>query len=105
MGRTLTCASLGLVGVVLLAPRGVALADDYRPRCAWLPLFCLGGRPHVRFPNPCPLPACDPCGWVNFGYHPTRWQPWPFPPDDSHCLAPPPAVFVPPPARAVSATP
>jgi hypothetical protein len=33
----------------------------------------------------CPKPICEPCNLEHFGYYPTCWQPWPFPPDYRHC--------------------
>jgi hypothetical protein len=33
----------------------------------------------------CPKPICDPCNLEHFGYYPTCWQPWPYPPDYRHC--------------------
>lgn len=57
-------------------------------------VHCQEGHPRIRIKCGCPKPVCDPCDLEHFGYYPTCWQPWPYPPDWSHCPVPPPgAVF------------
>ena len=55
-------------------------------------VHCQEGHPRIRIKCGCPKPVCDPCDLEHFGYYPTCWQPWPYPPDWSHCPVPPPAV-------------
>ncbi len=56
------------------------------------------GPPRLKFKKACPRPVCDPCYLPHYGYYQTCWAPWPFPPDWSHCSAPPPGAVLPPPA-------
>ena len=53
------------------------------------------GRPKIKFKHGCPRPICDPCNLPHYGYFQTCWHPWPFPPDWSHCVVPPPGALVP----------
>jgi hypothetical protein len=56
---------------------------------------CVEGPPHLRFKCGCPLPVCPPdCNTPNWGYYQPCWNPWPWPPDWSHCPVPPPASQV-----------
>lgn len=45
--------------------------------------------PCIRYKCICPKPVCPCCPIENFGYFPTCWQPWPFPPYYGHCPVPP----------------
>ncbi len=72
-----------------------------REKCNWLccpPILkhCMERPPRICFWPSCPKPICSPCEAPHWGYYPTCWRPWPFPPDWSHCPVPPPAAFVPP---------
>ncbi len=60
-------------------------------------------KPHVHYKNICPKPIC-PCGELeNFGYFPTCWTPWPYPPNYAHCPGPmPPQVPIPAPKTSSS---
>jgi len=58
--------------------------------------FCRPKAPCIKYKNVCPKPVCDPCDLENFGYYPTCWHPWPFPPNYSHCDTPPTTMLVPP---------
>ena len=40
--------------------------------------------------------ACNQCDLANYGYFPTCWHPWPFPPNYDHCPMPAMTVFTPP---------
>jgi hypothetical protein len=51
---------------------------------------CTEGPPKIKFKCGCPKPVCGPCTLEHYGYYPTCWRPWPFPPDLSHCPGPPP---------------
>jgi hypothetical protein len=53
------------------------------------------GPPRIKFKHGCPRPLCNPCDLPHYGYFQTCWQPWPFPPDWSHCPTPPPGTMVP----------
>jgi hypothetical protein len=52
----------------------------------------------LKFKKGCPRPVCDPCNLPHFGYFPTCWSPWPYPPDWSHCPYPVAAAMLPAPA-------
>lgn len=52
-------------------------------------VFCRPKAPCIKYKCVCPKPIC-PCGELeNFGYYPTCWRAWPFPPNYSHCPYPP----------------
>jgi hypothetical protein len=53
---------------------------------------CQERPPRIHFRCGCAKPVCDPCTLEHFGYYRTCWQPWPFPPDWSHCQVPPPGA-------------
>jgi hypothetical protein len=50
--------------------------------------FCRPKPPCIRWKCVCPKPVCDPCSLDHFGYYPTCWHNWPFPPDYSCCSQP-----------------
>lgn len=52
------------------------------------------GPPRLHWRHACPKPICDPCQLPHWGFYETCWNPWPFPPDWTHCHAAPPAAFV-----------
>ena len=41
----------------------------------------------------CPKPVCNPCDIEGYGYYPTCWRPWAYPPNYEHCPVPPPGVL------------
>jgi hypothetical protein len=51
-------------------------------------VHCQEGPPCIKWKCGCPKPVCNPCDLPHFGYYRPCWQPWPFPPDWSHCLGP-----------------
>lgn len=51
--------------------------------------------PHVKYKCVCPKKICPCCPLENFGYYPTCWHPWPFPPNYGHCPVPPAAAMAP----------
>jgi hypothetical protein len=56
--------------------------------------FCRPKAPCIKYKCLCSKPIC--CGPLeHFGYYPTCWTAWPFPPDYSHCPSPPTAVTAP----------
>jgi hypothetical protein len=57
-------------------------------------VHCQEGPPCIKMKCGCPRPVCDPCHLPHAGYWRTCWQPWPYPPDWSHCCAPPPSVVL-----------
>lgn len=57
---------------------------------------CMEGPPRLRFRKGCPAPVCSPCDAPNWGYFQPCWNPWPWPPDWSHCPTIPPAATVAP---------
>jgi hypothetical protein len=92
--RVLRSLALFLAPVVLLPSLAPAVRAE---GCSWFPSF------HFWCPKPtaavtrmpcwhykcvCPKPVCDPCSLEHYGYYPTCWQPWPFPPDYRHCQGP-----------------
>jgi len=58
--------------------------------------FCRPKAPCIKYKCVCPKPICNGCDLENFGYYPTCWHPWPFPPNYSHCPVPPTTMMVPP---------
>lgn len=58
--------------------------------------FCRPLEPRIRYKSVCPKPICDPCSMENYGYYPTCWHPWPFPPNYGHCEVPPTTMTAPP---------
>ena len=68
-------------------------------------VFYTPKKPRVQVKRICPKPI-GPCGEVeNFGFFPTCWHPWPFPPNYSHCPGPMPPVPIPAPnTRSSSST-
>jgi hypothetical protein len=55
---------------------------------------CMEGPPRIHVKIGCPKPICNPCTQPNWGYYEKCWNPWPFPPNWSHCPSPPPAATV-----------
>jgi hypothetical protein len=50
--------------------------------------------PCINFRCICLKPICQPCVLEGFGYYPTCWRPWPFPPNYCPCPVPPPGALV-----------
>jgi hypothetical protein len=81
-------------GLLALAP--AAQADE--PCSFPLGLFCpcttfpRTRKPHIFWHKVCSKPISSPCELEHYGYYPTCWHPWPFPPDYSHCCFPPPGA-------------
>ncbi len=63
-------------------------------------VFCRPKEPRIKYKNVCPKPICPACEMENYGFYPTCWHPWPFPPNYAHCegpaIAPPPGAALPP---------
>jgi hypothetical protein len=57
--------------------------------------FCRPKAPCIKYKCVCPKPICGCDSLEHFGYYPTCWSAWPFPPDHSHCPCPPTAVTAP----------
>jgi hypothetical protein len=55
---------------------------------------CAEGPVRICFHSCCAKPVCNPCDLPHFGYWQKCWNPWPYPPDWSHCPTPPPAAYV-----------
>ncbi len=49
--------------------------------------------PRIKFKRVCPKPVCNPCDIEGYGYYPTCWRPWAYPPNYGHCPVPPPGVL------------
>jgi len=56
--------------------------------------YTVEGPPHIHWHCGCPHPICNPCDLPHWGYFETCWNPYPFPPNWTHCPSPPPAAFV-----------
>ena len=54
--------------------------------------FTLEKPPCIKWHCVCPKPVCNPCELEHYGYYPTCWRPWAYPPDYSYCPVPPPGV-------------
>jgi hypothetical protein len=80
--------------LALLLASCFALTIVSRPAAAGY-LFCQKATfyhprpPCVKYKCICPKPISNCCPLPNFGYSPTCWHAWPFPPDYSHCPMPP----------------
>jgi hypothetical protein len=57
--------------------------------CCPVTTFCRIRPPCIKWKCVCPKPVCDPCNLDHYGYYPTCWHAWPFPPDYSCCRLPP----------------
>lgn len=57
--------------------------------CCPKTVFCRPKPPHIKYKCVCPKPICSCCDMENYGYYPTCWHAWPFPPNYSHCPVPP----------------
>jgi hypothetical protein len=55
---------------------------------------CMEGEPKIHVKIGCPKPICNPCSQPNWGYYDKCWNPWPYPPNWTHCPNPPPAATV-----------
>jgi hypothetical protein len=90
----MTMRSRVVLFALFLAPCLVlpALTRPAEAGCTHCPktVFCRPKAPCIKYKCVCPKPIC-PCGGEleNFGYYPTCWRPWPFPPNYSHCPVPP----------------
>jgi hypothetical protein len=56
--------------------------------------YTVEGPPRIHWHCGCPHPICNPCDLPHWGYYETCWNPYPFPPNWTHCPSPPPAAFV-----------
>jgi hypothetical protein len=52
-------------------------------------VFCRPKPPKIKYQCVCPKPLCPGCQFEHFGYYPTCWRSWPYPPDYSYCPVPP----------------
>lgn len=85
------------LAALLLAPLAARAQDCHRCQHFHCPpslKHCMEGPPHICFQKGCPRAICNPCLNPNWGYFETCWNPWPWPPDFSHCRAVPPAATV-----------
>jgi hypothetical protein len=82
-----------LASLVLSVQCTTARADGC---CSWWSRFQAGSLkshcmtthgPCLHCKWACVKSICDPYCLEHFGYYPTCWQPWPFPPDYRHCYA------------------
>ena len=85
------------LAALLLAPLAARAQDCNRCQHFHCPpglKHCMEAPPHIHFQHGCPRPICNPCLNPNWGYYETCWNPWPWPPDFSHCRAIPPAATI-----------
>jgi hypothetical protein len=78
--------ALCLAPCCLLTTGNRASASD----CLFCPItvFSRPKTPCVFYKRVCPKKICPCCGLDNYGYYPTCWQAWPFPPNYAHCPTP-----------------
>ncbi len=71
------------------------LTDACGRGCCHCPKTCftIEKRPCIKWHCVCPKPVCNPCDIEGYGYFPTCWRPWAYPPDYRHCPVPPPGVL------------
>ena len=55
-------------------------------------VFTIEKPPRIKYKCICPKPICEPCNLEGYGYFPTCWRPWAYPPNYGYCPAPPPGV-------------
>lgn len=91
--------ALVLAPLLLLAVQSAARAGLFCPK-TW---FCKPAQPCIKFKCVCPQPINPKCGLENFGWYKACWQPWPFPPDYSHCPVGPPLMGLEPPVAKTTA--
>src|SRR5262249_1026174 len=58
-------------------------------------VHCFEGPPRIKFKHACPKPVCGPCEIQHYGYYPTCWRPFPWPPDYTCCPTPQPGHLLP----------
>ena len=83
--------SLAVAGAMPFACARVSLAGEFCLDCWRCPppyVHCQEGPPRLKFKCVCPRPVCGPCDLRHYGYYPTCWSPFPWPPDYSCCPAP-----------------
>jgi hypothetical protein len=89
----MTKKSVAVSLALMLAPCFVAtpLCRAAVGECLHCPktVFCRPKPPRIKYKCVCPMPICPLCEIENFGYYPTCWRAWPFPPNYSHCPVPP----------------
>ncbi|HVS37919.1 MAG TPA: hypothetical protein VMS17_20335 [Gemmataceae bacterium] len=54
--------------------------------------FTIEKPPCLKWHKICPKPVCSPCDLEGYGYYPTCWRPWAYPPNYAYCPVPPPGV-------------
>ena len=79
------------VGVSFGVPCGVGCNNHHCPPPY---KYCVEGPPRICWQHGCPRPICNPCDLPHWGFYETCWNPWPFPPEWTHCPSPPPAAQV-----------
>ena len=90
----LTSLALFLARYLMLSALGSAAAAGECHHCPKT-VFYRPKPPCIKFKCVCPMPiSCETL--EHFGYYPTCWTAWPFPPDHSYCPCPPPIVAVAP---------
>ena len=86
------CAAGGCAGGGC-ATGGCASGNCHSEWCCPKYTFTIERPPHICFKRVCPKPVCNPCDIEGYGYYPTCWRPWAYPPNYNHCPVPPPGVL------------
>ena len=55
--------------------------------------FTIEKPPCIKYKRVCPRPLCNPCDIEGYGYFPTCWRPWAYPPNYDDCPVPPPGAL------------
>jgi hypothetical protein len=91
---------------------GCASAACATGNCGWWgkcfcpkTVFTIEKPPHIKFCRVCPKPVCDRCELDGYGYYPTCWRPFAYPPNYAYCPAPPPGVLAGPPPPLIAGEP
>ena len=94
-------AFLGAAVLVLSMAKGADGLHKHCPRTCCPPWYhhCQEGPPRLKIHHACPRPIGNPCESPTWGYYQPCWNPWPFPPDWTHCPVTPPAAYVQPPTQ------
>lgn len=82
-------ASLALLLVTLFVPAALNRARAVERFFCQKTHFLMPKNPCIRYKCICPKPNCPHCPIENYGYFPTCWQRWEFPPYYCHCPVPP----------------
>ena len=72
---------------------GCATCEGVQSHCCPKYTFTIEKAPKIWFKMVCPKPICEPCEIDGYGYYPTCWRPFAYPPNYEHCPVPPPGAL------------